>query len=524
MNLRPFQQQARAAIHSHWNLHRRILIVLPTGTGKTVVFSSVASDVVASGGRVLILAHRDELIRQAQDKLFRSTGLESAIEKADECAAGCMERVIVASVQTLLNPLRRDALGEFSHIIVDEAHHILSDSYLTVLGHWPNAKVLGVTATPDRGDLRNLGSFFDSLAFEYNLPQAISEGYLCKIKALTCPLKIDVSQVKGNGDLQVESLGQALEPYLPQIAKEIATHCATRKGMIFTPLCATAQTLQTHLIAAGVRAYYASSDDRSQIPAFEADGPGSVILNAMLLTEGYDHPPVDMISVLRMTKVRSLYAQMVGRGTRILPGKDHLLLLDFLWNCERHQLCRPAHLIAEDAEVAQAMTDRIDAEPGAEMDIDSILLDTGKQDVVAQREQALAKKLAEMRHRKSQLVDPLQYASSIGDPDLLAYSPAMGAEMKPITEAQRDLLAESGIYPGEITTAGHADSILSKLEARRKGNMATPKQIRFLERLGFKKAGTFTFKYATHLTGRIRANGWRLPDDLTEKINKENKQ
>lgn len=487
------------------------------------MFSALASDVVMDGGRVLVLAHRDELIRQAADKLMRSTGIGCAIEKADECAAGCMERVVVGSVQTLLNPLRRDALGQFSHVIIDEAHHVLSDSYLTVMDHWRDAKVLGVTATPDRGDMRSLGSFFESLAFEYSLPQAIADGYLSKIKALTCPLSIDLNQVKVNGDFQANSLGEALEPYLPRIAQEIATHGKDRKGMIFTPLCATAKTLQEHLLAAGVRAYYASGEDRSQIPAFEADGPGSVILNAMLLTEGYDHPAVDMVSVLRImtTNVRSLYAQMIGRGTRIHPGKDHLLILDFLWNCEKHHLCKPAHLIAEDDAVAQAMSERIDADPGAEMDVDDLLLETGKQDVVAQREAALAKKLAEMRHRKRELVDPLQYAASIGDPDLMTYEPAFGAEARPISQPQADALAEAGIYPGEITTAGHADAVLQKLEDRRKRHMATPKHIRCLEKYGFKKAGTFTFKYAMHLMGRIRSNGWRLPDDLQEKINKE---
>jgi superfamily II DNA or RNA helicase len=520
MNLRPYQSAARDAVHNHWGRHDRVLMVLPTGTGKTIVFSALAADAVDRGGRVLILAHRDELIRQAADKLMRSTGLACAIEKADECAADCMERVVVGSVQTLLNPLRRDNLGAFSHIIVDEAHHAISESYLSVLGHWDRAKVLGVTATPDRGDMRNLGQYFESLAFEYTLPQAIADGYLCKIKALTCPLKIDLNAVKVNGDLQANSLGTALEPYLPQIAAEIAAHCKDRKGMIFTPLCATAQTLQQHLLAAGVRAYYASGEDRSQIPAFEADGPGSVIINAMLLTEGYDHPAVDMISVLRMTKVRSLYAQMVGRGTRLAAGKDHLLLLDFLWNCERHQLCRPAHLIAEDADVAQAMTDRIDEDGGA-MDLDAELVEQGKTDVLHQRESALAKKLAEMRHRKRELVDPLQYASSIGDPDLMTYSPALGAEAKPISQAQADMLAECGIYPGEITTAGHADAVLSRIEARRKAQMATPKHIRCLERFGFKHAGTFTFKYASMLIGRIRANGWRLPEDLADKVRKE---
>jgi hypothetical protein len=288
--------------------------------------------------------------------------------------------------------------------------------------------------------------------------------------------------------------------------------------MIFTPLCGTALTLQEHLLKAGVRAYYASGDDRSQIKPFEADGPGSVIINAMLLTEGYDHPAIDLICVLRMTKVRSLYAQMVGRGTRLHPGKDHLLLLDFLWNCEKHHLCRPASLIAEDQEVEAAMTAETEREPGAEIDINEELLDLGKSSVLEQRESALAKRLKEMRNRKRDLVDPVQYAASIGDPDLLAYTPIFGDEAKPVTPEQMEALTAAGIFPGEITTAGHAGAILEKLDVRRKADLATPKHIRKLEQYGFTKAGTFTMKYANHLMGRLRANGWRLPDDLAEKI------
>jgi hypothetical protein len=290
--------------------------------------------------------------------------------------------------------------------------------------------------------------------------------------------------------------------------------------MVFTPLCGTAKTLQEHLVKAGVRAYYASGEDRSQIAPFEADGPGACILNAMLLTEGYDHPPIDMIVVLRMTKIRSLYAQMVGRGTRIHPGKENLLLLDFLWNCERHHLCRPASLIAEDQEVEAAMTRETEKATGMEIDLDQDLLDLGKTSVLEQRENALAKRLKEMRNRKRDLVDPVQYAASIGDPDLLAYAPTFGEESKPITTEQQEALTAAGIYAMEITTAGHAQAILGKLEARRQSKMATPKHIRLLERYGFKHPGTFTFKYAMHLVGRLRANGWRLPDDLAEKIAK----
>jgi superfamily II DNA or RNA helicase len=269
--------------------------------------------------------------------------------------------------------------------------------------------------------MRNLGTYFESLAYEYTLPKAIAEGYLCKIKALTCPLKIDLNNVKTTaGDIQASSLGTELEPYLPQIAKEIAAHCQDRKGLIFTPLCATAQKLQEYLRAAGVRAYYASGEDRSQLPAFEADGKGSCCLNAMLLTEGYDHPAIDLVCVLRMTKIRSLYAQMIGRGTRPYPGKENLMILDFLWNCERHSLCRPAHLMAEDDDVARKMTERYEKEPGAEMDLDEEALEQGQSDVLTERENALAKKLQDMRNRKRELVDPLQYAASIGDPDLMA--------------------------------------------------------------------------------------------------------
>jgi hypothetical protein len=240
----------------------------------------------------------------------------------------------------------------------------------------------------------------------------------------------------------------------------------------------------------------------------------------MLLTEGYDHPAIDLVCVLRMTKIRSLYAQMIGRGTRPYPGKENLMILDFLWNCERHSLCRPAHLMAEDDDVARKMTERYEKEPGAEMDLDEEALEQGQSDVLTERENALAKKLQDMRNRKRELVDPLQYAASIGDPDLMAYTPAFGSEIAPPSQDQIKALADNGIYPAEITSAGHAESILSKIRARRTDGLAQPRQIRCLERYGFKHVGGFKFTYCNHLIGRIRANGWRLPDDMLEKIRK----
>ncbi|HIR61516.1 MAG TPA: DEAD/DEAH box helicase family protein, partial [Candidatus Faecivivens stercoravium] len=172
--LRPYQQEAVGSIRGEWDRGTlKTLLVLPTGTGKTVVFSAVTALEVREGRRVLILAHRGELLQQAADKLRKFTGLGSAVEKAEETALGSLFRVTVGSVQSLQRPARliRFPSDYYDTIIIDEAHHAISDGYLRVLDHFPDARVLGVTATPDRGDMRNLGSLFQSLAYEYTLPQ-----------------------------------------------------------------------------------------------------------------------------------------------------------------------------------------------------------------------------------------------------------------------------------------------------------------------------------------------------------------
>lgn len=512
MRLRPYQSASRDAVEREWQRVFRTLLVLPTGTGKTIVFCALILDIVSRGGRVLVLAHRDELIRQAADKLVRSTGLACAIEKAEECASGCLERVVVGSVQTLLSPNRRDALTAPTHIIVDEAHHCLSESYQAVLAHWPEAHVLGVTATPDRGDMRELGTYFESLAYEYSLPQAVADGYLCPIRAHTLPVSIDLrGQKPNNGDWSKEQCASALDPYLPELTRLFAEHARDRKGLVFVPLCATGQKVVSAFRQHGLRAYYCDGQDRSQIAAWEADGRGSVMVNAMLLTEGYDHPPIDAIAVWRFTKSRPFYCQMVGRGTRIHPGKDRLLLIDNLFMTDRHALCKPAHLVCEDEEVADKLSERAEKDPGADMDLDADAIATAKEDVIKDREAALAKKLSEMRHRKRDLVDPVQYAVSAGLPSLVTYSPALPAEAVPPTAAQIDALSKQGIFPGDIQHAGHADAILTAVAARKASGLATPKQIRCLERYGWTRAGHLPYEGAQKLIRRIAANGWRLP-------------
>ena len=511
--LRPYQQQARERIHAEWDAgHTRTLLVLPTGTGKTIVFASVAADQVRAGDRVLILAHRGELLEQAADKLQRSTGLVSAVEKAESTCLDSWFRVVVGSVQTLQRTARLERFPQdyFGTIIIDEAHHAITDGYRRILDYFSGAKVLGVTATPDRGDMRNLGEVFDSLAFEYKLTDAIKEGYLCKIMAQTIPLQLDITSVTmSGGDYAVGDLGTALDPYLEQIAAEMARRCKSRKTVVFLPLIKTSQKFRDLLNTYGFRAAEVNgqSNDRRQVLADFDAGKYNVLCNSMLLTEGWDCPSVDCVVVLRPTKVRSLYSQMVGRGTRLSPGKTDLLLLDFLWMTDKHELCRPADLVCEDRTVARQMTEHL-AETGCPEDIEEAAAQASE-DVVAQREEALAKQLEEQRRKKAKLVDPLQYEMSIQAEDLAGYVPAFGWEAGPPSEQQTAALEKLGILPDAVESAGKAALLLDLLNKRRDEGLTTPKQIRCLEKYGFQHVGTWSFEAARHMIDRIAAQGWR---------------
>lgn len=513
MELRPYQQQAREAVERDWaEGFRRTLLVLPTGCGKTIVFSKIIEDAVRKGQRCLILAHRGELLEQASDKLLTATGLRCAVEKAEESSLESWYRVTVGSVQSLQREKRLERFPPdwFGVIVVDEAHHCLSESYQRVLEHFSEARVLGVTATPDRGDMRNLGQYFEHLAYEYTLPRAIRDGWLCPIKAVTIPLNLDLSGVGVQaGDFKTSDIDTALDPYLERIAGEMLSYCQGRKTVVFLPLVKTSQKFRDILSTRGFQAAEVNggSRDRAEILRdFEA-GRYNVLCNSMLLTEGWDCPAVDCVVVLRPTKVRSLYSQMVGRGTRLAPGKGELLLLDFLWHTERHELCRPASLLCESEEVAKRMTELIET-AGGPVDIEEAERQASA-DMVARREEALAKQLSEMRSRKRKLVDPLQFEMSIQAEDLAGYVPAFGWEAGPPSGKQRKALEWLGIFPDEIESAGKASLLLDRLAKRRGEGLTTPKQIRCLERYGFRHVGQWSMEAATHMIDRIAALGWR---------------
>ena len=482
----------------------KLLGVLPTGGGKTIVFSHLAKrrwD--AHQERTLILAHRDELIWQAAEKLHQATGIEASVEKA-EYEGSLTAPVVVASIQTMQRRYQRWPKDHFGLVVCDEAHRVLSTQWQEVLAYF-ESQVLGVTATPYRGDKKNLGRFFQFTAFEYGLynrgsiPGLIDMNprWLSPITVKSIPLKIDLSQVgtsmdsdSGCNDFNKEEVANVLEPYLDEIAVAIREHCAFRRMLCFLPLRSTSRKFVGACIKAGLSARHVDgeSDDRSEIlkqfGAFEFD----LLSNAMLLTEGYDDPGIDGVCVLRPTKSQNLYCQMIGRGTRLAPSKKDVMLFDPLWMHEKHDVCRPSCLIAEtDIEakiidkIIQEKSAALPAELAAELpliDLQSVFSDAAKQ-----REEALRKKLEENRRKKSKTISAEEFALNHGEFRVADYEPTMEWESASVSEKQAKLLKRAKIDLSTVRGRGHASQLLNIHFKNLKPRLAAPKAVALMRRM-----------------------------------------
>ncbi len=512
MDLRPYQAEAVAAVLRDFDSDefQKMLMVVPTGGGKTIMFAKIAKEITGNPSgitRTLILAHRDELIRQAVDKIYQATGIEAEVEKADEHAS-LGARVVVGSVQSLIREDRRARwpADHFDLIVVDEAHHVLAQSYLGILEHF-TGKVLGVTATPDRGDKKNLGKFFDTLSYEISLLQLIKQKYLCPITIKTVPIQIDLRGVHVvQGDYDAGELGARLEQYLSRLAESFIQDASFRKILVFVPLIQTSKTFVDILKAKGIAAEHidGTSPDRAQILQRFAEGRFDVLVNAMLLTEGYDCPDIDCVVCLRPTKVRSLFAQMIGRGTRPAAGKKDLLLLDYLWMHEKHNLVRPAHLIAPTERLADKMNEISDQ--GAEMDLEALQARAqdeiekelnAESDAKAAREDSLKKAIKENERRGKRTIDAMEFFTGIHDLENADYEPQFGWQSKEASEAQLKTLARFGIEATSIKCRGHASALLDRLISRSQLGLATAKQMVWLKKYGHPAPDQASFEEAT---------------------------
>ncbi len=504
MKLRPYQQTCVASLLEKFRDHPRLLAVLPTGAGKTIILAALAHRLQPL--KTLVIAHREELIQQAVDKIQQATGLVAEIEKAG-ARASLSAPVVVASVQTLAREARRGRWprDQFGLVVIDEAHHALAESYQAVLGHFhDHAKILGVTATPDRGDKRSLGEYFNEVGFEIGLHELIKAGYLCRIAVKTVPLPIDLSAVRTvAGDLSDADLGAAIEPYLQKIVAELKTAIGDRKTLVFLPLIRTSQMFVDLCRAAGFTAEHidGQSQDRAAILARYAAGEFQILANSLLLTEGFDDPSVACVVCLRPTKIRAMYSQIIGRGTRIHPQKQNLLVLDFLWHTERHALVRPAHLVASSPAEADTITAILEAAAkefgtagGADAEGRDLLALVA--DAKAERENELVKQLDQNARRRSQLLDPVEFALSLHEVDLAEWEPTMRWHDQAASAKQLSVLQNLGFDPNAVRSRGHASILLDRVFMRRNLKLATPKQLAWLRRKNHPHPETASFTEA----------------------------
>jgi superfamily II DNA or RNA helicase len=489
-SLRGYQLAAADSIMSGFGEFRRQLVVMPTGSGKTVLFAETALQF--QPGRTLVLAHREELIDQAVDKIAKFTGLKAEVEMGQR-KASLDAPIVVASVQTLQRQARRDRWPKhhFSLVVVDEAHHVLAASYLRVLNHFDaHSSVLGVTATPDRADKRQLAEYFENIAYEIGLIDLVKQAWLSPIRVRTVPLGLDLRGVRTvAGDYNAEDLGNIVGPQLGKIVEVLAREYSHRKTIVFLPLISLSQTFTRLCQDAGLRAWHVdgSSKDRAEILSEFSAARSGIISNAMLLTEGYDEPSIDCVVCLRPTKIRSLYCQIVGRGTRVYPNKDHLLLLDFLWLSDEHSLIKPAHLVAKDEDEAKELT---------EMLVSNEELEGACEDVAQDRTRKLSERLDNNRTRRARFFDPLEYAVSLGDLQLAEFEPTMGWHSDAPTARQLQVLGRFGFDARQVTCKGHAAAILDRIFMRGQLKLATPKQLRWLTKLGHPDPQLATFDEA----------------------------
>lgn len=358
--LRPYQEEAISAIlRARTEGLNRVLMTLPTGTGKTLTFTALIER-MAPRRPALILAHRDELIRQAADRVqAQLPHLHVAVEKAAERAPRSAQ-VVVASVQSIGGRENR-RLGWLEAdcpelIIVDEAHHSSAPTYVSTFERFGafdgRAFLLGVTATPHRTDANSLQKVFEAEVYRYGLRDALKDGWLCPIRCYRVTTDVDLSSVKtSNGDFEAGALSRAVNNAARtqsaiQHWRDVA---GDRKTLVF---CVDVQHSHDAAEAWREAGYAAEAIDggmhiderRAVLRRFHA-GETQVLANCAILTEGFDEPSVAAVVMLRPTKSQSLYTQMTGRGTRLAPGKRDLCLIDVVDNCQRHTLIQAPALL-----------------------------------------------------------------------------------------------------------------------------------------------------------------------------------
>lgn len=438
--LRPYQVTAVDASIRELRAHRRALLVMATGAGKTVCFAFIAEH-WRSAGRILVVAHREELLRQAADKIASATSLSTGIEQAERRVRQPLPDVVIASVQTLLSPKRRAtfAPNAFDLVIVDEAHHGTANSYREVLGHFSTAAILGVTATPDRADGAPLSTVYGRTVFRYGIRTAVRDGYLVDIRRATELIAdLDLSRVRVRaGDFDAAELEAELlkAPAVASVADAILRRAGERPTVAFCAGVAHSRAVASALNARRPGcATFASGEERGGV-ADLLEGRARILCNADLTTEGFDFPPLACVALVRPTKSVGRATQQVGRGTRLSPetGKADLLVVEFVGGTVGNQVTT-VDVVGSDLpqRVRSAAERLLDVQPGL-----SVL--TALERAAAAAGTSLVNPVVSARPRA--VLDPMKVILSLDG--MVMEAPRPGA--KPATAEQVKLLEAEGL-------------------------------------------------------------------------------
>lgn len=334
MNLRPYQIDLIERSMQSLARHGKVIAQLPTGGGKTVCFCSIIESYVKNGKRVLLLVHRKELIQQAAAKLFKMSINHGYILSGVQPAYS--RPVQLASIQTLI---RRDMPRNIDLIITDECHHATAESYRTIYNAYPNAELLGFTATPCRTTGEGFSEVYNDIVCGPSVKELIQDGYLVEPRIYSAPLHLDLSRVKKTGgDYNDKALSDLLDnaKYLADLHREWEKHAYGKKTVVFAITIEHSKHIVAEYLSKGVPAAHIDGstpdEERSRILKDFASGKYMILSNVGIVTEGFDVPAIECVQLTRPTESLALYLQMVGRGLRTLDGKERAIILDHA-NC-----------------------------------------------------------------------------------------------------------------------------------------------------------------------------------------------
>lgn len=545
ITLRPYQREAVDRVFEAWEESGSTLVVMPTGTGKTITFAEIIRR--AQPKRCLVLAHREELIFQAADKIRALTGLDSQIEMADQKVAAngfWLPNIIVSSIQTQCagrngGRMQKFDPQSFGVVIVDEAHHAPAKSYRRVLEHYqsnPDVRILGVTATPDRADEKALGQIFDTVAYDYEIVDAINEGWLCPIRQTMVSVEdLDFSSVRTTaGDLNGKDLALIMEQeeMLHELVTPTLEITGDRRTIIFAASVFQAERISDIIGRHGRKSAWVcgktKKDNRREILSEFADGKIQYMVNVGVLTEGFDDPGVEAIVMGRPTKSRALYAQMAGRGTRPLPGvidgldcpdlrklaiaksgKPACEVIDFVGNSGRHRLMSTADILGGryDDDVISLATSKAKDRGSSDM---GGLLEEAFEEIEEAKRRREEERLAEEARRREIKASKAKYRTSSVDPfSVFHIQPererGWSAGKKP-TDRMVSFLEKQNIDANEMTYT-EAQQLIREIKSRWDNDLCTFKQAKLLKKHGL--PSDVSFDVASKMITAIANNGWR---------------